>query len=71
MIDFRSDTVTLPTDAMREAMKNAVVGDDVYADDPTINQLEALAAHTVDKEAAVFVPSGTMEIGRASCRERV
>lgn len=60
MIDFRSDTVTLPTDAMREAMKNAVVGDDVYADDPTINQLEALAALTVDKEAAVFVPSGTM-----------
>lgn len=60
MIDLRSDTVTLPTPKMREAMKNAVLGDDVYGDDPTINELEALAAHMMGKEAAMFVPSGTM-----------
>ena len=59
-IDLRSDTVTLPTDEMRRAMFEAQVGDDVYQDDPTINKLEALAAKMVGKEAALFVPSGTM-----------
>lgn len=59
-IDFRSDTVTWPTPAMREAMAAAPVGDDVYGEDPTINQLEALAAEMVGKEAALFVVSGTM-----------
>ncbi len=59
-IDMRSDTVTLPTPAMREAMARAEVGDDVYGEDPTINRLEELAAETLGKEAAVFVPSGTM-----------
>lgn len=60
MIDSRSDTVTKPTPEMREAMYKAEVGDDVYGDDPTINKLEALGAAKVGKEAAVFVPSGTM-----------
>lgn len=60
MIDLRSDTVTQPTQEMREAMKNAVVGDDVYGDDPTVNQLETLAAEMMGKEAALFVVSGTM-----------
>lgn len=59
-IDLRSDTVTLPTNEMREAMKNAEVGDDVYQEDPIVNQLERLAAKKVGKEAALFVPSGTM-----------
>lgn len=59
-IDLRSDTVTHPTPAMREAMAHAKVGDDVYGEDPTVNQLEALAAERVGKEAALFVPSGTM-----------
>ena len=58
-IDFRSDTVTWPTPEMREAMANAPVGDDVYGDDPTINELEALAASMLAKESALFVPSGT------------
>lgn len=58
--DFRSDTVTHPTPAMREAMFHAEVGDDVYQDDPTTNRLEALAAERLGKEAALFVPSGTM-----------
>lgn len=58
-IDLRSDTVTQPTQAMREAMANAPVGDDVYGDDPTINQLEKLACELLGKEAAMFVPSGT------------
>jgi threonine aldolase len=60
MIDLRSDTVTLPSPAMREAIAHADVGDDVYSEDPTINRLEALAAERVGKEAAVLVPSGTM-----------
>jgi threonine aldolase len=59
MIDLRSDTVTVPTAAMREAMARAEVGDDVYGDDPTVNKLEALGAELLGKEAAVFVPSGT------------
>ncbi|KAF0227567.1 MAG: threonine aldolase [Erysipelotrichaceae bacterium] len=59
-IDLRSDTVTQPTQAMRNAMANAEVGDDVYGDDPTINELETYAAQLVNKEAALFVPSGTM-----------
>ena len=58
-IDLRSDTVSHPTPAMREAMAQAVVGDDVYGDDPTVNQLEADAAALLGKEAAVFVTSGT------------
>ncbi len=60
IIDLRSDTVTLPTPAMRQAMAQAAVGDDVYGEDPTVNQLEALAAERLGKEAALFVPSGTM-----------
>ncbi len=59
-VDLRSDTVTHPTPAMREAMYHAEVGDDVYGEDPSINRLEELAASQVGKEAAVFVPSGTM-----------
>lgn len=58
-IDLRSDTVTQPTPAMREAMANAAVGDDVYEDDPTVRELEQLAAEKAGKEAALFVPSGT------------
>ncbi|MCL5033140.1 MAG: low-specificity L-threonine aldolase [Thermotogae bacterium] len=59
IIDIRSDTVTLPTPKMREAMFKAEVGDDVYGDDPTVIELERLAAEKVGKEAAIFVPSGT------------
>lgn len=59
-IDLRSDTVTMPTDAMRKAMAEAAVGDDVYGDDPTMKELEELAADILGKEAALFVPSGTM-----------
>ena len=58
--DFRSDTVTKPTDKMRRAMAEAVVGDDVLGDDPTVQKLERLAAETMGKEAALFCPSGTM-----------
>ena len=59
-IDLRSDTVTQPTPEMREAMANAVVGDDVFGDDPTVNKLQELAASMLGKEAAIFVPSGSM-----------
>ena len=59
-IDFRSDTVSWPTPAMREAMATALVGDDVYGEDPTVNELEALAAARTGKEAGLFVASGTM-----------
>ena len=59
-IDVRSDTVTQPTEKMRQAMAQALVGDDVYLDDPTVNELEALAAQLVGKEAALFLPTGTM-----------
>ncbi len=60
IIDLRSDTVTKPTPAMRAAMANAEVGDDVYAEDPTVNRLEARAAEVFGKEAAIFVPTGSM-----------
>ncbi len=59
-VDLRSDTVTQPTAAMRQAMFEAHLGDDVYGEDPTINQLEALAAERLRKDAGLFVPSGTM-----------
>jgi len=59
IIDIRSDTVTKPTPAMRRAMAEAEVGDDVYGDDPTMNKLEALGAEMIGKEASIFVPSGT------------
>ena len=60
IIDLRSDTVTMPTDEMREAMAKAAVGDDVYNDDPTVAALEQQAADMLGKEAALFCPSGTM-----------
>jgi threonine aldolase len=60
MIDLRSDTVTRPTPAMRRAMADAEVGDDVYGEDPTVNRLEDNAARLLGKEAALFVPTGTM-----------
>jgi len=60
MIDLRSDTVTKPTGAMRRAMADAEVGDDVYGEDPTVNRLEQRAAEILGKEAALFVPTGTM-----------
>ncbi|MHB1308822.1 MAG: low-specificity L-threonine aldolase [Limisphaerales bacterium] len=60
VIDLRSDTVTVPTPAMREAMARAEVGDDVFGDDPTVRELEERTAGILGKEAAVFVPSGTM-----------
>lgn len=58
--DFRSDTVTHPTKKMREAMAEAIVGDDVLGDDPTVQELESLTAQKFGKEAALYVPSGTM-----------
>lgn len=60
IVDLRSDTVTRPTPEMRQAMARAEVGDDVFGDDPTVNRLQALAAERLGKEAALFVPSGTM-----------
>jgi threonine aldolase len=60
IIDLRSDTITQPSPAMHRAMNEAPLGDDVYGEDPTVNHLEALAAELLGKEAAVFVPSGTM-----------
>lgn len=59
-IDLRSDTLTLPTEAMRQAMYRAELGDDVYGEDPTVNRLQELAAEITGKEAALLVPSGTM-----------
>lgn len=59
IIDLRSDTVTKPTEDMRKAMYRAEVGDDVYGEDPTVNELEAFAAELVGQESALFVPSGT------------
>ena len=60
LIDYRSDTVTKPTAGMMEAMMNAKVGDDVFGEDPSINELEALAANMFGMEASLFCPSGTM-----------
>lgn len=60
IIDMRSDTVTKPTEEMRQAMAMAEVGDDVYGEDPTINRLQEMAAEMLGKEAGLFVPSGTM-----------
>src|SRR5262245_18177280 len=60
IIDLRSDTVTRPTPGMRAAMAAAEVGDDVFGDDPTVNRLEERVAKLLGKEAALFVPSGTM-----------
>jgi threonine aldolase len=60
MIDLRSDTVTKPTPAMRRAMAEADVGDDVYGEDPTVNRLQERAAEIFEKEAAIFVPTGSM-----------
>jgi threonine aldolase len=60
IVDLRSDTVTRPTPAMRRAMAEAEVGDDVYGEDPTVNRLQARAAEIFQREAALFVPSGSM-----------
>ena len=60
MIDLRSDTVTKPSPAMREAMARAEVGDDIYGEDPTVNRLQDVGAALVGKRAALFVPSGTL-----------
>ena len=60
IVDLRSDTVTKPTPAMRRAMHDAEVGDDVYREDPTVNRLQERAAEAFRTEAALFVPSGTM-----------
>ena len=68
LIDLRSDTVTRPSAGMRAAMAAAQVGDDVYGDDPSVNQLQARAAELFGHEAALFAPSGTqsnLKIGRA------
>src|SRR4051812_25862630 len=59
-IDLRSDTLTKPTPAMREAMAHADVGDDVFGEDPTVNRLQERSAALLGKEAALYVPSGTM-----------
>ena len=60
LVDLRSDTVTKPSDAMRQAMRDAVVGDDVYREDPTINRLQERAAEMFERQAGLFVVSGTM-----------
>ncbi|NLH18314.1 MAG: low-specificity L-threonine aldolase [Phycisphaerae bacterium] len=60
IIDLRSDTVTLPTEAMRKAMAEAELGDDVFGEDPSVNRLQEVAAERMGMEAALFVPSGTM-----------
>ena len=60
MIDLRSDTVTMPTQAMKEFAFNAPLGDDVYGEDPSINDLQNKISKLFNKEAALFVPSGTM-----------
>lgn len=62
ILDLRSDTVTQPTPQMREAIASALVGDDVYGDDPTVNELERQAAERLGKEAALFVSSGTIGV---------
>ncbi|TFH00684.1 MAG: low specificity L-threonine aldolase, partial [Calditrichales bacterium] len=59
VIDLRSDTVTIPTPAMREFMLGAPVGDDVFGEDPTVNDLQIMVAELLGKDQALFVPSGT------------
>lgn len=59
VVDLRSDTITLPTEEMLEAIRTAELGDDVYGEDPTVNRLEELAARKMGKEAALLVTSGT------------
>jgi len=59
-VDLRSDTITLPTKEMLDAITSAELGDDVFQEDPTVNRLEDLAATKFNKQAALFVPSGTM-----------
>ncbi|HVP06688.1 MAG TPA: beta-eliminating lyase-related protein, partial [Candidatus Acidoferrum sp.] len=59
-IDLRSDTVTRPSDEMRQVMATAEVGDDVFGDDPTVNELQRYIAKLFDREASLYVPSGTM-----------
>src|SRR5438046_9274270 len=65
VIDLRSDTVTRPSLAMRQAMAEAEVGDDVFLEDPTVNRLQSRAAEVFGREAALFVPSGSM--GNLTC----
>ena len=65
VIDLRSDTVTKPSREMRQAMAEAEVGDDVFIEDPTVNRLQNRAAEIFQREAALFVPSGTM--GNLTC----
>lgn len=60
VVDLRSDTISKPTQKMRDAMRDAEVGDDVYNEDPTVKILEARSATLLGKEAAIFVPTGTM-----------
>ena len=60
LVDLRSDTVTLPSPAMRKAMAEAKLGDDVFGEDPTVNRLQDAAAERLGTEAALFVPSGAM-----------
>ena len=68
-VDLRSDTVTRPTPEMRRAMAEAEVGDDVYGEDPTVNALQEAFAERLGKQAALFVPSGTMgnQLARCAC----
>ncbi len=69
IIDLRSDTVTQPSEEMRQAMAQAIVGDDVYGEDPTVAALERKAAEITGKEAAIFLPSGTMSNQLALCSQ--
>lgn len=64
-VDLRSDTTTRPTDEMREAMKEAEVGDDAFGEDPTVNRLQDLAAEKLGMEAALLLPTGSMANGLA------
>lgn len=69
IVDLRSDTITRPTPGMREAMAKAEVGDDVFGEDPTVNTLQQRCAQLLGKEAALFVPSGTMANLLAACSQ--
>lgn len=60
IVDLRSDTISKPTEEMRDAMRNAEVGDDVYQEDPTVKKLEAQSAELLKMESALFLPTGTM-----------